>query len=716
MATMKKFVLCVMFIWLLFPATSLYAYKYVGYRYTKGNFPAFYVNQAGTPDCSGEFTAIQNALQTWNNVNTTYVAFQYGGTTTTNTMGLDGTNLMMWVESGWRTIFPGSNAVAVNSTWYSGGVAYESDILFNGEDYTWSDNGAAGKYDVKDVATHEIGHSVGLDDLYDDTDADKTMYVYIGTGETKKSTLDPDDEDGARYVNFEAQTSGTLSEDQVWLVSLDGTSITVPGNLTIPSGRTLDIESGLAVTFSGYYKLRVEGVLIASGSPSSPVTFQGNGSSGSWFGIEFYNISSGSSLRYCTIKDASYGLNLISSSLPANPLIIRNNNRGVNCTNYSDPSFMSTVFDYNNWDVYGDGTSTPLLGTSIGPGYNSFRDPGYYQIYSTYSGTISAEGNWWGSSPAYPIVTSNVDYSNWLSVDPNPSMKQTGGKSAVVVQSVSPSSPGLQNSRPGVTSSDSGTTQLDAAYRLYLDGDYENALRAFETVTTNYPDDFAACRALVFAGRCLDKLVRSSDVLTELNDVSAAQAGTRVNTFAEARRTYQYLKEGKYQEALAQAVQIAGSSSDTALMKFALYDAGSIDWYDLGNKGDGEKYYRQLISRFPGDPLSASALVAMGETTSPSAPQQQASAVTEENQTVLGNYPNPFNPATVISYGLNKGGHVTLRIYDVLGKVVATLVDGNENAGQHSVQFNGQNLASGIYLYRLTALGVDQVKKMILMK
>ncbi len=490
----------------------------------------------------------------------------------------------------------------------------------------------------------------------------------------------------------------------------------INSNLTVPSGITMLMNGGNTLGFTGYFKLRIEGALLASGSSSSPVTFQGNGSPGSWFGIEFYNVSQGSSLRYCTIKDASYGMNLITSYLPPNPLIIRNNNRGVNCTNYSDPSFASTVFDWNNYDVYGDGTSAPLLGTSTGPGYNSFRDPGYYQVYSTYTGTISANGNWWGSSPAYPIVTSNVDYSNWLSTDPNPSMKQTGGKSGVVVQSVSPSSSGMQDSRPGVTSSDSGITQLDAAYRLYLAGNYENALRAFQAVVASYPDNFSGCRALAFAERCLDRLGRSSDVLTELNDVSGAGTGTRVSTFAKARRTYQYLQRGKYQESLAQAVQTAGSSSDSSLVKFALYDAGSINWYDLGNKQSGQEYYRQLISRFPGDPLSASALAAMGETAAPSSPKQQAYTVTEDEGVALRNYPNPFNPTTTISYNLKMGGHVTLRIYDILGREVMTLVDGQESAGLHSVQFNGQNLASGVYLYRLTAPGIEQVKKMILMK
>jgi len=80
------------------------------------------------------------------------------------------------------------------------------------------------------------------------------------------------------------------------------------------------------------------------------------------------------------------------------------------------------------------------------------------------------------------------------------------------------------------------------------------------------------------------------------------------------------------------------------------------------------------------------------------------------------NYPNPFNPSTIISYQLPKNSLVTLKIYDVLGRQVATLVNGREPAGSHSVSFNGDRLSSGVYFYRLVAGGYTSVRKMILVK
>jgi hypothetical protein len=84
--------------------------------------------------------------------------------------------------------------------------------------------------------------------------------------------------------------------------------------------------------------------------------------------------------------------------------------------------------------------------------------------------------------------------------------------------------------------------------------------------------------------------------------------------------------------------------------------------------------------------------------------------------TLAQNYPNPFNPSTIISYQLPTAGHVDLRVYDVLGREVAVLVNGVQTAGTHSVTFNASSLATGVYMYRLTSGSMTDVKKMLLMK
>lgn len=80
------------------------------------------------------------------------------------------------------------------------------------------------------------------------------------------------------------------------------------------------------------------------------------------------------------------------------------------------------------------------------------------------------------------------------------------------------------------------------------------------------------------------------------------------------------------------------------------------------------------------------------------------------------NYPNPFNPTTTISYSLVKAQNVTLKIYDVLGREVATLIQGKQTSGTHRVEFDASRLASGLYFYRLYTKGYMLTKKMILIK
>jgi len=80
------------------------------------------------------------------------------------------------------------------------------------------------------------------------------------------------------------------------------------------------------------------------------------------------------------------------------------------------------------------------------------------------------------------------------------------------------------------------------------------------------------------------------------------------------------------------------------------------------------------------------------------------------------NYPNPFNPATTISYSIAKEGLVKLKIFNILGQEVMTLVNQNQVSGSYKVTFDAGKLSSGIYLYSLDAEGSRAVRKMILLK
>lgn len=82
----------------------------------------------------------------------------------------------------------------------------------------------------------------------------------------------------------------------------------------------------------------------------------------------------------------------------------------------------------------------------------------------------------------------------------------------------------------------------------------------------------------------------------------------------------------------------------------------------------------------------------------------------------ISNYPNPFNPTTIINYQLPENGFVSIKVYDMLGKEIATLVNENKSAGYHRINFDASKLTSGVYVYTITANNFIQSKKMLLLK
>lgn len=114
------------------------------------------------------------------------------------------------------------------------------------------------------------------------------------------------------------------------------------------------------------------------------------------------------------------------------------------------------------------------------------------------------------------------------------------------------------------------------------------------------------------------------------------------------------------------------------------------------------------------DDYSSAGDVGLGNPETQSISLQNVELITEYS---LGqNYPNPFNPTTTISYTIPKDGMVTLKVFDVLGREVETLVNEEQKIGRYEVQFNGSRLASGVYFYQLKSGSYLSVKKMLMVK
>ena len=89
---------------------------------------------------------------------------------------------------------------------------------------------------------------------------------------------------------------------------------------------------------------------------------------------------------------------------------------------------------------------------------------------------------------------------------------------------------------------------------------------------------------------------------------------------------------------------------------------------------------------------------------------------TPERFALMQNYPNPFNPQTTIGYDLSEDGVVKLTVYSVTGRKVAELVNEYQEAGRHTIAFDGSEYGNGVYLYHLEAGGYEETRRMVLIK
>jgi hypothetical protein len=96
--------------------------------------------------------------------------------------------------------------------------------------------------------------------------------------------------------------------------------------------------------------------------------------------------------------------------------------------------------------------------------------------------------------------------------------------------------------------------------------------------------------------------------------------------------------------------------------------------------------------------------------------KEKSSLQQSDDYKLYQNFPNPFNPVTKISYKIQREGTVTLKVYNLVGQVVGTLVNEKQNAGTYEVEFDASELTSGVYLYKLQINGFTSVKRMTVIK
>jgi len=181
------------------------------------------------------------------------------------------------------------------------------------------------------------------------------------------------------------------------------------------------------------------------------------------------------------------------------------------------------------------------------------------------------------------------------------------------------------------------------------------------------------------------------------NGGAVCELGCSHYTWAMGRRDYLFDLAGRCYD--SQATNVGD-----------IWKMTCLDYVDRRIEGTSNSRYETLLSNvLLGDP----ATIIPGRSTSA---DPIAAPVVPTTIQIVGNYPNPFNPTTTVSFLLNRAGNAKLAVFDITGRTVATLADRDFTAGQHNLVWDATGLASGMYLVRLEAAGQFDTHKITLLK
>ena len=567
----------------------------------------------------------------------------------------------------------------------------------------------------------------------------------------------------------ESHNSG-FQEDLLSLTGISGNIVntqTVSGNFLVTgdlnlSNSILTVGAGSNFLFANGSSLNVGyyGILSANGILSSPITFDFvTPNSAKANGIKFPGNSSMGSISYCKIRNAFRGIyegscsiNISNSAFSncrdgiyltnSSPTIQYCNfhdnfNAGIYLINYASPYLYNNYMRYNYYGVYSTTNSNPKFGYSstqgkngitdnycgvycwnnsypvlgqsspLNGGYNNLANNAAHNIDNESSGTVYANHIWWGSTtPANFRIygsgtTSYTDYlSSGVTISPAPPLSKAGSELYAAGNSDIPM-----------------LSELDKAYELVSSNNLAEAREVCLNLINNYPDYSVSYNALN-----LLKETYSENELTSKKDIykSLFNDKGKKDLHAMAGLILSDIDKGNRLKHIDEVIEKYKGES---VVELALFNKFVYYYFDKEDEDKAREISKELDVQFP---LSIGAIEAhkiLGDEEyykmTGKDYQTQKDTVTQapgEYTLLLDNYPNPFNPTTTISYTLPETQFVTLKVYDILGREVMTLVNEYKTVGEYKVHFNGSNLPSGVYIYKLQTGNNNIVKKMMLIK
>jgi len=393
---------------------------------------------------------------------------------------------------------------------------------------------------------------------------------------------------------------------------------------------------------------------------------------------------------------------------------------GIYCTNLSNPSLSTSrnddgsqpdvnnsVINNTRYGVYVSSNSTPDLGTYFHRpgayyhgGFNHFAPAARgYDVKSDYGGTIGAQLNWWDDL----MVSGDVKT--------DPTANQVFGrlnKTMAVMEGLN----------------DSLFAWIRTADSLSLDSAYSEAVSLLQAVIAAAPDDPLTDAAITRLGKLFLQLDNLQSFLNYLELLQDQYPDQRAGRTAGDYLVTLYSETGDFMTALNQSEDVIASyeaDGNEEGAAWALYEQGLIYENIVISEAEGGKVlspdelqaqaeasYERLLRDHP----TTAAAYFLREFRGIHSPPPEPFVNIPETYLLYPAYPNPFNPVTTLSYALPTDSHTQLVIYDLRGRVVRTLVNREETAGQKTLRWDGRNnagipAASGVYIYSLTANAIN---------
>lgn len=503
----------------------------------------------------------------------------------------------------------------------------------------------------------------------------------------------------ANGVRFASGSGGILQESSIQNLG-NGNGIVVQGN----SSPTIE-QNTIAYN-------RLTGIIMYSNGTGNPTirnnTLNMNGvvnGTRTYTGLSFYQ--SGGLAQGNNVQNSNYGICCDTYSSPTSGTtgqvggnIVTNNNHGLVATGYSNPAFGGCNIPRSlYWGVC-----------------NKVYSNAGYDAFATNHSTLTARVNWWGQYPLNPAKFTADGTSYVDNAYPETSVNGCplgGGGGAKI-------SDAETGSTAGVNSDFASTLKIAAAAKC--DGDIQASLASYKTVLAEKAASSFHQEAL--AG-IYGALQASGDagVVAILEHYESSDNNLKL--MASELLASAYAATGRIADAEALFQKLRAENTGTDIEKRALIFLASLGGFDRKYSEQSAAALAVLTEKY-GSSVSADLLRALNtssgtnsqEATHSSALADQEVQTKDVNLTI---YPNPFNPTTTLSYQLLVASRVSLRIYDLLGREVSVLVDGFEEAGYHSTEFDGSKLSSGVYLGRFVVQPqqgkpIVQVRKILLTK